>query len=119
MTAPGQALHMDLKNNYGMIQEYTCELTSFLDLEARLVTAKSSWFRHYVLDSPDVRPDGAKVYPIRVPGGTVGSLTLDQNRRVTAIGIDQDYVVKTYPADLDEKLKPFIGRTVHWPHDAA
>lgn len=46
---------------------------------------------------------------IRVPGGTVGSIILDEDDDIYKINIDTDYVIDTYPEDINERIKEFIG----------
>ena len=48
-------------------------------------------------------------YYIRVPGGTVGSVWLDENYNIRRIFIDTDYVIESYPKDINEQVKKFLG----------
>lgn len=95
----------------GLTAEYACDLTRYLDRQAGLTGRMA----HYILDSPDCRDDGTKIYPIRIPGGTVGALWLDKDSRIVKTTLDTNYVVKTYPADIREKLKQFTGMSVTFP----
>jgi len=93
--------------------ECVCELTKELDKLAKL-EEKHVWelFRHYMLI--DSHPWNYKEpIPIRVPGGTVGGIWLDENFCITDIKIDTNYVVKTYPDDVNEKIKEkFLGTKI-------
>ena len=47
---------------------------------------------------------------IRIPGGTVGGIKLDENNVIKEIKINTDYVVRTYPDDVEEIMNnEFIG----------
>lgn len=50
--------------------------------------------------------------PIRIPGGTLGSIEYDENKIITKINVCTDYVVKTYPDDVNEQLQKFIGQKI-------
>lgn len=83
---------------------YTCALTEKLDVLAGLTERKV--FRHYVL----LDMDNSLI--IRVPGGTVGVARFDADGKICEIKVDRDYVVKTYPENLDEELFHFLGESV-------
>lgn len=87
---------------------YVCKLTRRLDELAGLDMHKDyDLFYHYVLyDEWDKKH---KMLAIRVPGGTVGSATLDDDGDIVSIYIDTDYVIDTYPEDVNERIKEFIG----------
>lgn len=86
-------------------KEYKCDLTQKLDELAGLDS--NDFFSHYLLITQCEVED--KCIPIRVPGGTVGSLDFDDDKRITAIEINRNYVIKTYPDNLNEEMKKFIG----------
>ena len=46
---------------------------------------------------------------IRVPGGTVGSIFLDDDHNIKEIFIDPNDVVKSYPANINKQVRKFIG----------
>ena len=48
-------------------------------------------------------------YYIRVPGGTVGSIWLDDDYNIRRIFIDTDYVIESYPKDINEQVEKFLG----------
>lgn len=91
--------------------EYTCDLTRFLDKQAGLTGRMA----HYILNDPFSKENGAKLYPIRIPDGTVGALWLDKDSRIIKTSLDTGYVVKTYPMDIREKMTRFAGMTVVFP----
>lgn len=95
----------------GVTAEYTCDLTRFLDQQAGLTGRMA----HYILDDPFEKDGGVKLYPIRIPGGTVGALWLDKNSHIIKTALDTGYVVKTYPMDIREKITRFAGMTVMFP----
>ena len=81
---------------------YTCTLTEKLDELAKLTERKV--FRHYVI------LDDSLI--IRVPGGTVGVARFDDGGKICTIKVDRNYVVRTYPENLDEELSQFLGESV-------
>ena len=83
---------------------YTCELTEKLDELAKLTKRKV--FRHYVI----IDMDDSLI--IRVPGGTVGVVRFDADGKICEINLDRNYVVKTYPENLDDELLQFLGESV-------
>ena len=104
---------MKLTKRRAILNEYRCELTNFLDHEAGLDIDKDRYyyFYHYILNDDD------EVLPLRVPGGTVGAIFIDENKVITKIGLDTDYVVKTYPEDIKEKLNQFIGEKLEFERE--
>ena len=92
---------------------YVCDLTRKLDELAGLDKREEyKIFYHYILfDEWDKRNC---LMAIRVPGGTVGSITLDENDNIYKIGVDTDYVVSTYPDNVNEIMKEFIGVTIEY-----
>lgn len=93
--------------------EYRCELTKELDLLAGL-TQRDSYniFYHYIFADSCCKKE--KCLAIRVPGGTVGDLWIDDNNVITKIVIDTDYVIKTYPNDVNDMIQRFIGETIEF-----
>lgn len=85
---------------------WTCEITWFLDQAAGLDERL-----HYIVinDSILFDDEDPTTYYIRVPGGTVGSIWLDIDHNIRRIFIDTDFVVKSYPEDINEQMKKFVG----------
>lgn len=105
---------MKLINKYkypnSKMNEYFCDITSELD---KLAGINSSPHRkHYVL--ADNYCIGNKCLPIRIPGGTLGEIAFDDDNTITRICVDTDYVVKTYPADVNENIQKFIGQKIEF-----
>lgn len=92
-------------SRYSKMNEYYCEITAELDKLAGL-DPNGCW-KHYVLC--DYEDD---CLPIRIPGGTLGSIEYDENKIITKIHVYTDYVVKTYPDDVNEQLQKFIGQKI-------
>ena len=91
--------------------EFRCDLTYALDNAASLDQMPSyDFYHHYVL--VDAIALKEKVIPIRVPGGTVGAIFIDENNKIAMIKIDRNYVVKTYPLNTHEIIAKFIGQTI-------
>ena len=91
--------------------EFRCDLTYALDNAASLDQMSSyEFYHHYIL--VDAIALEEKILPIRVPGGTIGAVFIDENNEIAMIKIDRDYVVKTYPTNINEIISEFIGRTV-------
>ena len=106
---------MILKNKYAnncfqTLCEFYSELTTELDKLAGL--SPDGFFKHYILAEQPFFKD--KCLPIRVPGGTVGSIYLDENNVITKIVVDTDYVVRTYQQDVNERVQHFIGERVEF-----
>lgn len=94
--------------------EYTCELTDMLDVLGNLtVIEKTGLYRHYIYIS--LSNVESKCLPIRVPGGTVGALWFDDNLRITNIYVDTNYVVKTYPSNVNELVQVYVGKLIKLP----
>ena len=87
---------------------YVCALTRRLDELAGLDKQKEyDIFYHYVLY--DGWDKINHLMAIRVPGGTVGVIELDEDNDIKSVAVDTDYVVDTYPEDVNERIKEFIG----------
>jgi hypothetical protein len=94
-------------------QEYRCDLTNYLDSLAGLSEQTSyNLFYHYILADDHCRKE--KCLAIRVPGGTVGGIWIDDNNTITKIEIDTDYVVKSYPDNVNELVQKYIGEIVEY-----
>lgn len=105
---------MKLNNRNGWIMpEYTCELTKELDVLAGLDKREQyDWFHHYIYASEQCKSENCLA--IRVPGGTVGAIWTDKNNVITKIGVDTDYVVKTYPGDVNDLIQKYIGEVIEY-----
>lgn len=93
--------------------DYVCELTKELDELAKL-TGKKFYdvFYHYIVVDKYCKKE--KCLAIRVPGGTVGGIWIDDSNVITKIVVDTDYVVKSYPSDVNELIKKFIGTVIEF-----
>ena len=101
-----------------MCDDYRCELTYFLDHEAGLDKDEDIYFYfyHYIMtEKSDIRD---RCLPLRVPGGTVGAIFIDENKVITKIELDTDYVVKTYPKDIRERLERFVGEKLEFEEES-
>ena len=92
-------------------EEYRCELTRELDTLAKLINKKwYDFFHHYIYASEHCKKD--KILAIRVPGRTVGGIWIDENNVIIKINIDTDYVIKTYPSNVNELIKKYVGEEI-------
>lgn len=90
---------------------FRCDLTYALDDAASLNKMPDyDLYHHYIL--VDAIALKEKIIPIRVPGGTVGAVWIDEHNKITMIQIDRNYVVKAYPPNVDEIIAKFIGETI-------
>lgn len=101
---------MDLIQTDSIPLSYSCALTEELDRLCGIDKKDFTRFRHYLL--ADKWCLDRNCLAIRVPGGTVGGVTIDENKVITDIKIDTNYVIKTYPDDVNEKVRKYIGETV-------
>lgn len=90
------------------------ELTKELDTLAGFSSNEDNLFKHYVLIDKLSSID--KQYAIRVPGGTVGYVKVDDNYIIRMIHVDLDYVVKTYPHNVNETIQKYVGQLLKLPH---
>ena len=91
--------------------DFRCDLTYTLDGAASLDQMPCyDLYHHYIL--VDTIALKEKVIPIRVPGGTVGAIFINEHNKIIMIQIDRDYVVKTYPPNTHEIIAKFIGQTI-------
>lgn len=100
---------MELKRRkiHGEVRKaWTCEITWFLDQVAGLDERL-----HYIVINDLILFDDEDpaTYYIRVPGGTVGSIWLNDDCDIKSISIDPNYVVESYPANINEQVKKFVG----------
>lgn len=97
-------------NKYSKMEEYFCDITSELDKLAG-INADTLW-KHYVLANKYCI--NKKCLAIRIPGGTLGGIWFDDNNVITKIKVDKNYVVKTYPSDVNEQIQKFIGQKIEF-----
>lgn len=97
-------------SKYERLGEYYCELTSELDRLAG-IDSKLRW-KHYILIDNYCKEQ--KCLAIRIPGGTIGGVWYDENNVITKIVIDTEYVVKTYPVDVNEQIEKFVGEKLEF-----
>ena len=93
--------------------EYRCGLTKELDDMSGI--SKQHYydmFHHYILADEWCKKE--KCLAIRVPGGTVGGIHFNDNNTITKIVIDIDYVVKTYPSNVNDLIQKYIGEVIEW-----
>ena len=105
---------MKLYNKIGYLRnEYVCDLTIELDSLANLIGSKYyKSFYHYIL--ADEWCKNEKCLAIRVPGGTVGNILIDDNNVILEISIKTDYVIRTYPDNINELVQKFVGKTIKY-----
>ena len=91
--------------------EFRCTLTERLDSLSKMNESKYyDLFYHYILvDRIGIEE---KCLAIRVPGGTVGGIWIDEHNTITKIHVDTDYVVKTYPNNINELIQRFVGEII-------
>lgn len=98
------------KYSLGNDKQYYCKLTEELDKCAGFNIREYPYYKHYLLDYRD----GFYNYPIRVPGGTVGGIWVDEHDVIINIKIDRNYVVKTYSDELDAIIEGYIGKKIEF-----
>lgn len=104
---------MRLENRKHFEDQYRCELTKELDMLAKLSERHSyKLFSHYILADNCSKKE--RCFAIRVPGGTVGGIWIDDNNVITKIVINTNYVVTTYPDDVNELMEKYIGEVIEW-----
>lgn len=104
---------MKLERSKSVFEEYRCDLTKELDDMSGISKQHYyNMFHHYILADEWCR--NQKCLAIRVPGGTVGGIHFDDNSIITKIVVDTNYVVKTYPANINELIQKFIEEVIEW-----
>lgn len=96
--------------------EFRCALTKELDSLSKMDASKYyDLFYHYLLvDQIGLKE---KCLAIRVPGGTVGGIWINENNIITKIHVDTDYVVGTYPSNVNELIQKFVGDDIELQSD--
>lgn len=93
--------------------EYRCELTKELDSLAKLSEREYyDFFFHYIVADDWCKEK--KCLAIRVPGGTVGGIWIDENNVITKIVVDTKYVIKTYPNNINGLIQKFVGKVIEY-----
>lgn len=92
-------------------QEFVCDLTKELDEVSGISNSQYYNLHHHYILADEWCREG-KCLAIRVPGGTVGGIWIDDNNVITDIIIDRNYVVKTYPNNVNELMKKYIGKFI-------
>lgn len=91
--------------------EFRCDLTRRLDEISQLNQSPYyDLYHHYILIDKIALEE--QILAIRVPGGTVGAIFIDEHNKITMVQIDRDYVVKTYSPNVNEIVAKFIGQTI-------
>lgn len=104
-------------------REFTCELTEKLDELAKIGQYNQKYktnemythcYKHYIYATKnELNKKG--FLAIRVPGGTVGELEVNEDMTIKSIIIDTNYVVKTYPSDINNVINElFIGQKIEY-----
>ena len=102
-----------LELNEYLSHEYHCKLTKDLDelagFDKKMIDEYA--YGHYILATEsDMRQ---KLLYIRIPGGTVGNIFLDKTENIiTKITIDKDYVVDSYPENVQEYVQKYVGEKI-------
>lgn len=103
-------MKLEHKNNYNE-QEFVCDLTRELDEVSGISNNQHyNLYHHYILADEWCRNN--KCLAIRVPGGTVGGIWVDNNNVITKIVIDKNYVVKTYPDNVNKLMEKYIRKVL-------
>lgn len=99
---------------YKMRNNFVCSLTQELDALAKF--DDESLYKHYIIMVDDYFKK-ENVIPIRVPGGTVGGIYVDDNLVINKVIVDTTYVVKTYPANINDIVTKYVGERLEFPTD--
>lgn len=104
---------MKLERCKSLCKEYRCDLTRELDNVSGISKLHYyDMFHHYILADDWCKKE--KCLAIRVPGGTVGGIYFDDNNVIAKIVVDANYVVKTYPSNMNELIQKYIGEVIEW-----
>ncbi len=104
-----------VKQDKTSTRDYNCVITEDLDIMSDRRNAKE-WEKHYIyIETGDLQSFyNHKPFDlaIRVPGGTVGTISLDENAIITAIHVDTNYVVTNYWRHVNKHLQKYVGGKV-------
>lgn len=106
-------MKLQLRRDDSPYDYYRCELTRYLDKVSKLSETEYYEFMHHYIVADELCKK-EKVLAIRVPGGTVGWIGIENDNTIHNIRIDTDYVVKTYPDDVNELVKKYIGTVIEY-----
>lgn len=100
------------KTGDGILSKWLCDLTTELDNLAELDNGEEFHRFHYIIvDEHSVKE---KCLPIRVYGGTVGGIWFDEDKIITKLIIDTNYIVKSYPENVNEIIQKYVGQKLSW-----
>ena len=103
-------MKLELRDNWCKT-EFRCDLTRCLDELSKISQSPYyNIYHHYIVIDKIALEE--QILAIRVPGGTVGAIWIDEDNKIIKIQIDRDYVVKTYPLNTHEVIAEFIGKTI-------
>ena len=109
-------MKLEIESDGINLKEYVCELTKELDKLSGIDKAEYyEWHHHYLLVAGWHTKENYMA--IRVPGGTVGLIEYDDDFKITKLKVDTDYVVKTYPKNVNEIIQKYIGVKVEFKED--
>lgn len=104
---------MKLEKRNNNSDEFRCDLTKELDKLSNISKGHYyDMYYHYILADDYCKKE--KCLAIRVPGGTVGGIWINDNNEITKIEIDTNYVVKSYPNDINELIQKYIEEVIEW-----
>lgn len=97
---------------YSSLREYYCDLTR--EMDQIIGISPDQYWKHYVLYADELMKKD-KCLAIRIPGGTVGGIWINDENIITKIFVYTDYyVIEKYPADINEKLAHFVGEKIEF-----
>lgn len=103
-----------LEGGFTGMENYVCELTKELDRLADFLDKEYyDIHHHYILIDKLNMKD--KILAIRVPGGTVGDLELNEDFTIKSVKVDTNYVVKTYQKNVNGEIQKFVGMKLEIP----
>lgn len=98
--------------NRSGLQEYYCDLTR--EMDQIIGISPDQYWKHYVLYADGLMKKD-KCLAIRIPGGTVGGIWINDENIIVRVFVNPEYyVIKKYPADINEKLAHFVGEKVEF-----
>lgn len=97
--------------NRSGLQEYYCDLTR--EIDQILGLSSDQYRKHYILANDSMIKD--KCLAIRIPGGTVGGIWINNENIIVRVFVNPEYyVIEKYPADINEKLAHFVGEKIEF-----
>lgn len=93
-----------------MPEGFLCDLTIYLDMLAGLPV--DSIFKHYILVDDEYKHSG--IFPIRVPGMTIGSVSFDIDYKIQKICINSGCLQRYKDNAIELINKEFIGVTIEF-----